>query len=222
VADSRHYVVIGGGIAGLASAIWLTEAGKQVTLLERRGSLGGRTHAMKVEQVDDLPDNGQHVIASGYHHLFRYLNSVGTREFVRFPEAGVTRWPGGRVKVINTGGVAQGMLFGGHPDAGIGDKLRAARATLRLGWQALRQPDDLSELTTEQWFQRVGMPATAREAIWDWFALGIAAEPVQRGSAKVLADLLATGIRLSVKDRKPFSIGATLYRTIGSTTGWKL
>ena len=70
MADSRHYVVIGGGIAGLASAVWLAEAGKKVTLLERRGSLGGRTHAMKVEQVDDLPDDGQHVIASGYHHLF--------------------------------------------------------------------------------------------------------------------------------------------------------
>jgi len=207
LSDSRHYVVIGGGIAGLASAIWLAEAGKKVTLLERRGSLGGRTHAMKVEQVDDLPDNGQHVIANGYHHLFRYLSSVGTREFVRFPEAGVTRWPDGRVKVINTSAFAQGMLFGGHPDAGIGDKLRAARATLRLGWQALRQPDDLCELTTDQWLQRIGMPATAREAIWDWFALGIAAEPVQRGSAKVLADLLATGIRLSVKHRTPFSIG---------------
>ncbi|WP_280415891.1 aldo/keto reductase, partial [Nocardia carnea] len=34
--DSRRYVVIGGGLAGLASAVWLAEAGKQVTLLERR------------------------------------------------------------------------------------------------------------------------------------------------------------------------------------------
>src|SRR5215212_3862118 len=48
------------GTAGLTSAVWPAEAGKNVTLLERRGSLGGRTHAMKVEQVDDRPDNGQH------------------------------------------------------------------------------------------------------------------------------------------------------------------
>lgn len=64
--------VIEGGLAGLASAVCLAEAGKQVTILERRGSLGDRTHAIKVDSVDDLPDSGQHVIASGYERLFRY------------------------------------------------------------------------------------------------------------------------------------------------------
>jgi hypothetical protein len=73
------------------------------------------------------------------------------------------------------------------------------RATLRLGWQALHQPADLADLTTEQWFQRVGMPAHAREALWDWLALGIAAEPVTRESAKVFANVLATGFLLGVK-----------------------
>ena len=28
--DRRRYVVIGGGLAGLASAVWLAEAGKNV------------------------------------------------------------------------------------------------------------------------------------------------------------------------------------------------
>jgi hypothetical protein len=115
-----------------------------VTLLERRGRLGGRTHAMRAGQVDDLPDNGQHVIASGYEHLFRYLTSVGTREFVV------------------------------HPDATVTDRLRAARASLRLGWQALHPPADLADLSTYQWFDRVGMPAPAREALWDWLD-GVAA-----------------------------------------------
>ena len=40
MSDPRRYVMIGGGPAGLASAVWLAEAGKQVTLLERRGQLG--------------------------------------------------------------------------------------------------------------------------------------------------------------------------------------
>ncbi|WP_327155290.1 MULTISPECIES: FAD-dependent oxidoreductase [Mycolicibacterium] len=94
-----------------------------------------------------------------------------------------------------------------HPDAGVGDRLRAARATLRLGWQALRQPADLADLTTEQWFERVGMPAPAREALWDWLALGIAAEPVSKESAKVFANVMATGIRLGLRHRIPVTIG---------------
>ncbi|MGY2062346.1 FAD-dependent oxidoreductase, partial [Nocardia gipuzkoensis] len=80
--DPRRYVVIGGGLAGLAAAAWLAEAGKRVTLLERRARLGGRTHAMRADTVHDIPDNGQHVIASGYHHLFRYLETIGTREHI--------------------------------------------------------------------------------------------------------------------------------------------
>ncbi|WP_431955936.1 hydroxysqualene dehydroxylase HpnE [Nocardia lijiangensis] len=206
--DPRRYVVIGGGLAGLASAVWLAEAGKQVTLLERRGRLGGRTHAMRVEAVDDPPDNGQHVIASGYEHLFRYLTSVGTREFVAFPHRATLRWPDGRAASMSTKGFGALRTFtGAHPDASALDRLRAATATLRLGWQCLRQPADLADLTTDQWFRRIGMPATAREALWDWLALGIAAEPVQRESAKVFADVLATGIRLGVRHRRPVTIG---------------
>jgi squalene-associated FAD-dependent desaturase len=207
-AERKRYVVIGGGLAGLASAVWLAEAGKDVTLLERRGHLGGRTHAMRAEQVDDVPDNGQHVIASGYEHLFRYLTSIGTRQFVTFPRASTLRWPDGRKVVVQTTGLgAVRTLFGVHPDAGPLDRLRAARATLRLGWQALHPPADLAELTTEQWFTRVGMPSLAREALWDWLALGIAAEPVSQGSAKVFATVLATGFRMGVKHRTPVTIG---------------
>ena len=206
--DRRRYVVIGGGLAGLASAVWLAEAGKDVTLLERRGRLGGRTHAMRAERVDDLPDNGQHVIASGYEHLFRYLTSIGTRQFVAFPKSSTLRWPDGRKVTMQTTGLgALRVLFGVHPDAGIADRLRAARATLRLGWQALHQPADLADLSTEQWFVRVGMPAHAREALWDWLALGIAAEPVARESARVFANVMATGFRMGVKHRTPITIG---------------
>jgi squalene-associated FAD-dependent desaturase len=206
--DRRRYVVIGGGLAGLASAVWLAEAGKDVTLLERRAQLGGRTHAMRAEQVDDLPDNGQHVIASGYENLFRYLTSIGTRHLVAYPKTSTLRWPGGRKVTVQTTGLgAARMLFGVHPDAGVRDRLRAVRATLRLGWQALHQPADLAGLTTSQWFERVGMPQPAREALWDWLALGIAAEPVTRGSAAVFAKVMATGVRMGVKLRTPVAIG---------------
>ncbi|TPG28259.1 hydroxysqualene dehydroxylase HpnE [Mycolicibacterium hodleri] len=206
--DGRRYVVIGGGLAGLACAVWLAEAGKDVTLLERRARLGGRTHAMHAERVEDRADNGQHVIASGYEHLFRYLASVGTRDFVVFPRTSTLRWPDGRQVTVQTSGLgAVRTLFGVHPDAGIADRLRAARATVRLGWQALHPPPDLADLTTEQWLQRVGMPAPAREALWDWLALGIAAEPVARGSAKVFATVMATGFRMAVKHRTPVNIG---------------
>lgn len=206
--DGRRFVVIGGGLAGLASAVWLAEAGRQVTLLERRARLGGRTQAMTVPEVGDVPDNGQHVIASGYNHLFRYLRSIGTEQYLEFPGGGTLRWPGGRATPLHTRGIgALATLTGAHPDAGPLERLAAARATVRLGYQAVNQPGDLADITTEQWFERLGMPAKARTALWDWLALGIAAEPVQRECAKVFADVLATGIRLGIRDRRAVTIG---------------
>ncbi|MGN2641451.1 hydroxysqualene dehydroxylase HpnE [Nocardia takedensis] len=208
MSDPRRYVVIGGGLAGLAAAVWLAEAGKQVTLLERRGQLGGRTHAMRAEAADDLPDNGQHVVASGYEHLFRYLTSVGTRDHIAFPKAATLRWPDGRKVVMKSNVFSVLKTFtGAHPDTTLLDRVRTVAATLRLGFEALRQPAVLADLTTEQWFNRVGMPARSREAVWDWLALGIAAEPVHQESAKVFADVMATGIRLGVRLRRPVAIG---------------
>lgn len=59
---------------------------------------------MRADQVDDVPDNGQHVIASGYHHLYRYLDSVGTREHLAFPKVSTLRWPDGRKTTMQTTG----------------------------------------------------------------------------------------------------------------------
>ncbi|MAU82430.1 MULTISPECIES: hydroxysqualene dehydroxylase [Gordonia] len=204
----RHCVVVGGGLAGLASAVWLAEAGQQVTLLERRGSLGGRTIAMPVATVDDVPDNGQHVFASGYEHLMRYLDSVGTREHVAFPGHMTVRMPGGATRRSAFGGL-DGLrtAVGDLPGVTGLDRLRTARAQATLIRQALRQPDWLDDITADEWFRRIGMPQSARDALWDGIVIGLTGDKPTISSAKVPADLLVTGIRRARATRTPISIG---------------
>jgi squalene-associated FAD-dependent desaturase len=201
-------LVVGGGLAGLASAVWLSEAGHQVTLLERRGSLGGRTIAIPQAAVDDVPDNGQHVFASGYENLFRYLDSVGTRQHVAFPGHMSVRMPGGEVRRSSFSGL-DGIrtALGDLPGVTGLDKLRTARAQTRLFMQALRQPADLDDITADEWFQRIGMPASARKALWDGIVIGLTGDKPDISSAKVPADLLMTGMRQAIKMRTPVSIG---------------
>lgn len=201
-------IVVGGGLAGLASAIWLSEEGHRVTLLERRGALGGRTISIPLEVVDDVPDNGQHVFASGYEHLFRYLESVGTRHHVRFPGHMSVRMPGGDVRRSSFSGL-DGLrsALGDLPGVTGVDRLRTARAQSRLIAQSLRQPEDLDAITAEEWFRRVGMPESARKAQWDGIVIGLTGDRPEISSAKVPADLLATGIRQAMKMRTPVSIG---------------
>lgn len=201
-------IVVGGGLAGLASAVWLAEANHDVTLLERRGALGGRTISIPQPDIDDIPDNGQHVFASGYENLFRYLDSVGTREHVEFPGHMTLRMPGGDSRLSSFWGL-DGLraMLGDLPGVTGLDRVRTAIAQARLFKDAIKQPNDLDNITADEWFKRIGMPASARKALWDGIVIGLTGDKTEISSAKVPADLIMTGIRQGIKTKTPVSIG---------------
>ena len=61
--DDRHVVVVGGGIAGIASAVVLAERGARVTLVEACEQLGGRVRAW--------PTEDGRTMSRGFHAFFR-------------------------------------------------------------------------------------------------------------------------------------------------------
>lgn len=71
-AGRHHVVVVGGGIAGLASALALSERGVRVTVVERQPQLGGRVSSWP---VDVGPDGTRTTMSRGFHAFFRqYYN----------------------------------------------------------------------------------------------------------------------------------------------------
>src|SRR5579862_6674743 len=74
--------VVGGGVAGLAAATALAEAGRRVIVLEARGELGGRATAYRDRATGELVDNGQHVLFGCYHETFRFLRRIGAEDRV--------------------------------------------------------------------------------------------------------------------------------------------
>ena len=86
----KSVAVIGGGWAGLASAIEATERGHRVTLFEMAGQLGGRARRVDVqtEGVAWELDNGQHILIGAYRETLRLMRLVGAdpeRAFLRTP-----------------------------------------------------------------------------------------------------------------------------------------
>jgi uncharacterized protein with NAD-binding domain and iron-sulfur cluster len=61
--DDPHapIAIVGGGLAGLATAVALTEAGQRVALFEARRQLGGRAASFRDPVTDELIDYCQHV-----------------------------------------------------------------------------------------------------------------------------------------------------------------
>jgi squalene-associated FAD-dependent desaturase len=71
--------VVGGGLAGLAAALDLVDAGQEVTLFEARPTLGGAVQTLPAREGDPAspPDNGQHIALGCFTEYLRFLDRIG-------------------------------------------------------------------------------------------------------------------------------------------------
>jgi squalene-associated FAD-dependent desaturase len=71
--------VVGGGLAGLAAALDLVDAGHDVTVLEARPTLGGAVQTLPEREGDPEPppDNGQHIALGCFTEYLRFLDRIG-------------------------------------------------------------------------------------------------------------------------------------------------
>ena len=82
----KSVAVIGGGWAGCAAAVELSEKGHRVTLFEAGRILGGR--ARRTEINGSALDNGQHILLGAYTESLRLMRMVGIdieAAFLRLP-----------------------------------------------------------------------------------------------------------------------------------------
>lgn len=81
--------IIGAGLAGLAAAVRLKEAGADIAVHEATGQAGGRCRSYYDASLGLTIDNGNHVILSGNHAALGYLQLIGGRDLLTSPERAV-------------------------------------------------------------------------------------------------------------------------------------
>ena len=81
----KKILIIGGGLSGLSSAIFLKNSGFQVELIEASPKLGGRTYSFNNNGFD--VDNGQHILMGCYSNTLDYINLIGSSELFDFNKA---------------------------------------------------------------------------------------------------------------------------------------
>src|SRR6185436_9813352 len=79
-------VVIGGGFAGLAAAIALQERRHEVTVLERRGVLGGRATSFPDATSGEDVDNGTHLMLGAYRDTLDLVRRAGASDLLLVQE----------------------------------------------------------------------------------------------------------------------------------------
>jgi zeta-carotene desaturase len=80
----KKVIVVGGGLSGLSTAVFLANKGIKSHLIEASPKLGGRTYSFNENDFQTEIDNGQHILMGCYNYTFDFLKTIDALDRVEF------------------------------------------------------------------------------------------------------------------------------------------
>ena len=189
--------MIGGGLAGLSSAVALAEAGFRVRLLEKRPHLGGRAASYVLPGGEHI-DNCQHVTLGCCTNLEDFYRRVGAADQIRFFDRLLFAAPDGQRGSIASVALppplhmAPSFLF--FPLLGWADKRAIAQALLAIARTGGRPADLSSDVAAENvtmlaWLLKHRQTARAIRRFWEVILVSALDEELDRIDARYGIDV---------------------------------
>ena len=188
-------VVVGGGLAGITSALELADSGVQVALLERSGQLGGLCRSVP-DPVAGRVDTGQHVYLGCCTELEALLDRLGVVPALRQGRLGLTVVDPGHPRPRRLSAMPLPAplhllpVIGGWPMLPRGSLMHIAQVAA-----ALRQgPGGLDALPALGWLRGLGQPEQLISQLWEPFLVAACNAPLDRCSAELAAFVVREGL----------------------------
>jgi squalene-associated FAD-dependent desaturase len=165
---SQSVLVIGGGLAGLSSAVALADAGLQVRLIEKRPHLGGRATSYTLPDGSEV-DNCQHVTLGCCTNLADFYRRVGADGKIRYYDKLYFVDAQGRRSTIQAAPLPPPLhmmpsfLF--FSALTFADKRGIANAMLTIATSG-GNPPDLEGVSMLDWLVRMKQTRSAIERYW--------------------------------------------------------
>jgi zeta-carotene desaturase len=165
---SQSVLVIGGGLAGLSSAVALAEAGLQVRLFEKRPHLGGRATSYTLPDGSEV-DNCQHVTLGCCTNLADFYSRVGAVGKIRFYDRLYFVDAQGRRSTMESSPLPAPMhlapSFLLFSSLNLADKRGIASAMMAIA-TAGGNPPGIEGISMLDWLQRMKQTPAAIERFW--------------------------------------------------------
>ena len=220
--DARRVAIVGGGLAGLAAAIALTERRIPVTLFEARRQLGGRAGSFRDPATGELIDHCQHVglgCCTAWRDLFRrtgldhLLREESILHFVLPGEGSchfsASSWLPAPLHLAAS--------FLRYPGLSLSELWSIGRNLDRLA--ALRIPDDADQPTIGTWLTAQGESANAQRRFWGVVITSALSESLERASFTAARKVFVDGFMASADGYRmvvPNVPLATLYEELAN------
>lgn len=185
--------VIGAGLTGLTAAIRLAEQGVQVELFEASPQAGGRTKSFYDPKVNQLCDNGPHLLIGAYKATQKLLDDCGASANVYWqPSLQLPLWDQKR------------GFFSFQPSRYLpfplalllavarlpGHGMASALAMLRLG-KDLQSGGISNEATVQNWMEKLHIPAELGSDLINPLCLGAMNEELESANASSFQSVLS-------------------------------
>ncbi|UUN30423.1 hydroxysqualene dehydroxylase HpnE [Streptomyces sp. FIT100] len=197
----QHAVVVGGGLAGVTTALRLADAGVRVTLVENRPRLGGLAFSFRRGEL--TVDNGQHVYlrcCTAYRWFLdrvdgAHLAPVQPRLDVPVIDAA---HPGGpRLGRLRRAGLPVPLHLAAslatYPHLSFAERAAVGRAALALKRLDPADPA-LDGVDFASWLGRHGQTRRAVEALWDLVGVATLNATAPHASLGLAAMVFKTGL----------------------------
>ncbi|NDJ18688.1 9,9'-di-cis-zeta-carotene desaturase [Myxacorys almedinensis] len=191
--------IVGAGLAGLAAAVELVDAGHEVEMFEARPFVGGKVGSWVDAQGNHI-EMGLHVFFNNYYNLFALLKQVGAYDNL-LPKAHVHTF-------VNRGGKISTLDFRfllGAPFHGLKAFFTTGQLTLQdkvqnaiaLGTSpivpglvnsdvAMKMIRNLDDVSFADWFRRHGGSQNSLKRMWDPIALALGFIDTEEISARCM------------------------------------
>ena len=225
MSSQQNVAVVGGGLAGLATALALASCERQVTVFETRPFLGGRATSYPLNAADENSptiDNCQHVLLRCCTNLIDFYRRLGVEDRIHFYREFYWIEPGGRVSVMRRGRLPAPLHFSGSfaklHFLSWADKAAIASGLLSVRYEYGKRAD-LEQITMLDWLREKKQTPLAIDRFWKQVLVSAVNEEVDRMAAIHGLQVFSLGF-LSQPDSYEMGVPAVPLAELYSESVW--
>lgn len=204
--------VVGGGLSGLTAAWRLGGRGFDVTVFERRKTLGGRAGSFHDPIENGWVDRGQHVVLGACERFLNLMKEWGHADPIAWRDR-YTLWSadgGGKLATIGRSEWLPEKLqflpsFAGYSFLTFGERIQAIRVFSKIAKLTKRELTDADRITFLEWLKSAGASDRCIRRVFEPVVIGALNEEPAAASAQAALWILRTGF-LSKSNNSRFGV----------------